>query len=407
MRVLLSLILLLFAGLSPLSPASAHTRSQSFSKWHGQENSVAFDFIVDSRRLTQLARLYDATQPLPSLLEKHLRETIQVRQDEKTCQMVKLDITLTQGGYQNAKGEFNCPDDITLGVPQISITSFHAVSPTHIHLARVGQGDSLRELVLSNRQSSFALDARQNQDRLTDFIELGFFHVLSGADHLAFLLALVFLAQGWRLAVFCITGFTLGHSLTLALAYLDVISPNEQLIESLIGLTIALAAFDIGSRRIRIDSGNEADISPSSYLPAHVPAVILATILLGICLIGSLSFWPFAGFLVLYVVADGQLPAPVKKRTLPVMASVFGLIHGAGFAGGLQHINLSAENIIAPLLGFNIGVELAQLLSLAIFLLFIRAMSKHAPHAGIWFRDLTAPLLFGLGLFWFAARLWS
>lgn len=399
MRVLLSVILLLLAG---LSPASAHTRSQSFSKWHGQENSVRFDFIVDSRRLTQLARLYDAAQPLAALLNKHLRETLKVRQNKTPCLLARLNIQLTQSGYQKAEGYFDCPDAVRDSVPEISITSFHAVSPTHIHLARVGQGNSLRELVLSNRQYSFALDAQQTQDSLTDFVELGFFHVLSGADHLAFLLALIFLAQGWRLAVFCITGFTLGHSLTLALAYLDIISPNEQLIESLIGLTIALAAFDIGNRRINSDSRHSAP----SYSQKHFPSFILGSALLVICLIGGLSLWPFAAFLVLYVIADGQLPAALKKRTLPVMACVFGLIHGAGFAGGLQHINLSAENIIRPLLGFNIGVELAQLVSLAVFLLVIRAMSKHTPHAGDWFRDLSAPLLFGLGLFWFAARLW-
>src|SRR5262249_33495871 len=76
----------------------------------------------------------------------------------------------------------------------------------------------------------------------TAYVRLGIEHILIGVDHLAFLLALLLLCRRAREVMNMVTGFTLGHSLTLTLAVLGVVTPNVSVIEALIGFTIALVA---------------------------------------------------------------------------------------------------------------------------------------------------------------------
>jgi hypothetical protein len=88
----------------------------------------------------------------------------------------------------------------------------------------------------------------------------------------------------------------------------------------------------------------------------------------------------------------------------PVIATVFGLAHGAGFAGPLLEMEIPPANLIWTLLAFNIGVELGQLTALAVFaaLLWVaRRMLKEIPPLAF---DAAAALLFALGTFWFVSR---
>ena len=138
------------------------------------------------------------------------------------------------------------------------------------------------------------------------FARLGFAHIVSldALDHLVFLLALavVYRLSDWRSLVWAVSAFTVGHSVTLALTVTNVIMLPERLIEALIPATIALTAL-----------GNIASLR-----------------------------W-------------GAQPAP---RVLLVGA--FGLIHGAGFANYLR--SMFIDSIAVPLIGFNVGVEVGQLL---------------------------------------------
>jgi hypothetical protein len=145
------------------------------------------------------------------------------------------------------------------------------------------------------------------------FVHLGFRHItdLSAMDHILFLLALAAIYRGrdWRDSLWVITAFTLGHSITLALAVTGALRIPTPLIEFLIPLTI-------------VTTGVEN------------------------------------------IVVRQRTRAPLRGRYRPVFAGVFGLVHGAGFANYLR--SLFTGSIAVPLFGFNVGIELGQLLVLAI-----------------------------------------
>lgn len=141
------------------------------------------------------------------------------------------------------------------------------------------------------------------------FFSFGIKHILEGTDHLLFLFCLLIAGGSLRHLMVVVTAFTLGHSITLALSVLGLVSLNATLIESMIALSIVLAALS-NLRAPRDDDGEEA-----------------------------------------------------RKTTTSrgVMALVFGLIHGLGFARMLLENGLSGTGVLKPLLGFNLGVEAGQL----------------------------------------------
>lgn len=147
---------------------------------------------------------------------------------------------------------------------------------------------------------------------LLTFAEFGFRHItdLDALDHILFLLVLaaIYRLTDWRQALWVVTAFTVGHSITLALAVTGVVELPTRIIEFLIPVTIVATGLD----NLRPQARGEAS-----------PAV----------------------------------------RLRPMFAGIFGLIHGAGFANYLR--SLFMDDIALPLLGFNIGIELGQIVVLA------------------------------------------
>jgi len=140
-------------------------------------------------------------------------------------------------------------------------------------------------------------------------------------DHILFLLALaaIYRPRDWRSALWVVTAFTLGHSITLALAVTGAVRLPTQLIEFLI------------------------------------PITIVATCIENI------------------VVADRQR-APMRGQYRPVFAGVFGLVHGAGFANYLR--DLFPDRIALPLFGFNVGIELGQIVVLCVAALVLLSADR-------------------------------
>ena len=381
--------------------ALAHTKSQSFSQWEiiseKEANSLKFIFSVDQRRITQLAQLYPSMD-YAALLHRHLTDTLHVIQNKTPCPLENLNVTQhTMSGYFRARGQVICPETIIASAPVITISSFTPVSPAHIHLARFSIAGENQEIVLNNARQYFVFEVRDFIDSLSAFIGLGFVHVISGLDHMIFLLALALFAATPRLAVFCITGFTLGHSLTLALAYMDIITPHEKMIEALIGLTIALTAYDI--------AGKAEKTRPLSAMLLSIGLMLICglAIYLGRLPLSTGLFFtlPLALFSYQHLSQSGQ----TKTKLFPLLTVAFGLVHGAGFAGGLKHINLDKSDILTPLVGFNLGVELAQLTALIAVYIVISSLEMRTNFRRDRFENLVAPAMFGLGLFWFAERL--
>lgn len=143
-------------------------------------------------------------------------------------------------------------------------------------------------------------------------------HILdykNGVDHILFVVALcaLYLIRDWKQVLVLVTAFTIGHSITLALATLEIIKVNYDLVEFLIPLTIFITAVSNFFK-------NENSISDRLIQPNYF------------------------------------------------FAAVFGLIHGMGFSNYLRSILGKDERIIKQLLAFNLGLELGQLIIVAVFL---------------------------------------
>jgi hypothetical protein len=132
------------------------------------------------------------------------------------------------------------------------------------------------------------------------FIAMGVEHILGGIDHLLFLVALLALARGLWQTVTIVTGFTVAHSITLSLAVLGVVDVPSRIVEPLIAASIVWVA-----------------------------------------------------------VENLLAPSGIGRRWL--IAAIFGLIHGLGFASALTELDLSRDALVRALIGFNVGVELGQI----------------------------------------------
>ncbi len=163
-----------------------------------------------------------------------------------------------------------------------------------------------------------------------------------GLDHILFLLALL-LAGGTILQLVGITsGFTLGHSITLAMSALGLVRPPPEVIEPLIALSIALVA------------------------------------------------------------AEAFFSRPGNHRWK--LAAAFGLVHGFGFAGALNELGLSTSDTFVALFGYNLGVELGQIAIVLVLAPLILLLARR-PQAHRLVVRVIAAAIFAAGLYWFAQRI--
>ena len=148
-------------------------------------------------------------------------------------------------------------------------------------------------------------DSESWREVISTYTFLGVEHILLGIDHLLFVLALLMIVPNVRTLVFMITSFTVAHSLTLGLATLGFVNVSPAPVEAVISLSILFVAVEIVHWR----QGREG----------------------------------------------------ITRRKPWIVAFLFGLLHGFGFAGALADIGLPEHAIPLALLFFNIGVEIGQL----------------------------------------------
>ncbi|MEX2205591.1 MAG: HupE/UreJ family protein [Myxococcota bacterium] len=394
------LALAVFVAASLLAfDAPAHERSQSFSSWrlHGEELGVVFS--VPAREATRLAAEGDPDLPLETLLARHLERTLGARAGDAPCTRVSGPTPLTaREGQLRVELRWGCGASRPL---RLEVASFFALAPSHVHFARLAtDDDSPVELLFSERvQARVALAASGASARGETFLGhlwLGVEHIALGPDHLAFLVALLLFAPRARDVVVIVTGFTLGHSLTLALGALGLARPEPQLVEALIGFTIALVAAE------NITSGSGDGLRVSSG------ASLLLAALAGVALLVERGPPPVLLLgLALFTLCEGRLAStPERARRLrPALTVLFGLVHGFGFAGVLLEIGLPRERLLAALLGFNLGVELGQLAFVGVFAGLAWLTRRLAPGlVAAPVRDAATAALCGVGLYWFVAR---
>ncbi len=379
--------------------ANAHERSQSFSRWRLHGESLDVVFSVPAREATRLAAADAPTLRLEALLARHLALTLGARADETACTRVSGPTVLAaREGQLRVELRLRCPEARPL---RLEVSSFFALAPSHVHFARLAtDGESPVELLFSERaQVRVALEPSQaapSGESFLGYLRLGIEHIALGPDHLAFLVALLLFAPRARDVGVIVTGFTLGHSLTLALGALGLARPDPAMIEALIGFTIALVAAENVTRA----SGDGVRVS--SFASLVLAGLALAALFVErgpppVLLLG----------LAVFTLCEGRLASTpdAARRLRPALTVLFGLVHGFGFAGVLLEIGLPRERLLAALLGFNLGVELGQLAFVAMFALaawLARRVFPMVVSAPV--REVATAALCGLGLYWFVER---
>jgi hypothetical protein len=186
---------------------------------------------------------------------------------------------------------------------------FDVLGPDYHTLARIDAPGQTTQFAFSteSRETRIELSDAGGRHGIGSFVLLGVEHILTGWDHLLFLVALLLHGGGWLSLAKIITAFTIAHSVTLALAVLDIVRLPDRLVEAVIGLSIA------------------------------------------------------------FVAAENVFMRPVVARRW-VVSFVFGLVHGFGFSSALRELGLRTQGLLLALFGFNLGVEIGQGLVVAVAL---------------------------------------
>jgi HupE/UreJ protein len=175
------------------------------------------------------------------------------------------------------------------------------------------------------------------------FVPAGIHHILIGPDHILFLIGLLLLGGGWKALLKIVTAFTIGHSITLSLAALNIVTPPPTIIEPAIALSIVFVGAD------NLVRGGGRDV-----------------------------------------------------RAL--IALTFGLVHGFGFANVLREFGLPREALGWSLFSFNVGVEIGQLFIVLLVATALALVRRRSETVGMRLAFAGSLVVIAAGTYWFVQR---
>jgi hypothetical protein len=312
--VLFSLLML---GAAPLC---AHERIGSYS------HAVV---IADGDQVNYYLNLPPATRALlqqnlgddPADLTEFFRNEIRLVTWDQECPLVQMTRAPTlQSGNTIIELNYRCPRPVT--DLKIISTAFLDFDESHTQFVRLAPPSdprqALHQAVLNETHREFHVPDVKTAgpatvERGLAFGKLGIEHLLTGYDHILFLLTVI-VGLSFIESIKAVTSFTIAHSITMALAFLGAVSLSPAVVEPLIAATIV------------------------------------------------------------YVAVENIVRTEVRRRWLWTFA--FGLVHGLGFVDALKLITVSRSELVLSLFSFNIGIELAQLAVVGLALLLLRVLRK-------------------------------
>ena len=221
---------------------------------------------------------------------------------------------------------------------------------TDVLVRSVRADGSVQVVRLTPSMPQFAFEATPGSLQVARaYTLLGVEHILRGVDHLLFVLALMLLVRDKWLLVKTITAFTVAHSVTLAAATLGWMRVSQPPVEAVIALSIVFLAAELAKQ--------------------------------------------------------GRAEAGLTVRHPWIVAFVFGLLHGFGFAGALREVGLPESDVPLALLTFNIGVELGQLLFIAGVLLVLALLGRVRTRSPAWTHAMPAYAIGTMATFWLLQRI--
>jgi hypothetical protein len=378
--------------------ARAHVRSESHSVW--EINGRHVDLVItipkiESQRLNPAGPQVD-----DAALEKYLADRIYPLNGEARCALEPPITALSAAPeYRRFDFTFTCASDRDL---QIHSAAFFDLVASHTNFAQIQNvttGDFVEELITNDHQQVQVTGGEESKLKtagILEFIRMGVMHIFTGVDHMSFLLGMVMISRRLRDLIFVVTGFTIGHSITLALAVTGILRPHAEYIDALVALTICL----IGAENLSVANGKPA------VFALGMAAVILALAVIKMLGFGDLPVLLSVGaalFTANYLMISGNLPDAGRLRM--IITLVFGLIHGFGFAAGLLELQIPPGRLAEMLVGFNIGVEIGQLtlvLGVTLLVAGLARMKWTIPRPI--FVDVASCFLVAEGLYWYVTR---
>jgi len=298
------------------------------------------------------------------VVEAYAFSRLSVLSNGKSCALNAADFLVDEhsdGSYAVLRFDADCGARAPASL-EIAYSLFFDLDPTHRGLLRFERGGGAQTGVLSPERPQLAFRPGESSAlaQFLDYLREGVWHIWIGFDHILFLLSLllpsVLILKGgeWKAAerfrttfwdVFkVVTSFTVAHSITLSLAALSVIALPSRLVESMIALSVMLAALN-------------------------------------------------------------NLKPVVAERRWAV-AFAFGLIHGFGFASVLMDLGLPQGALLLALVGFNLGVEVGQLAIVGVFLPVAYALRRGWFYRRLLFTGGSAAIAL-LALVWLAERVFD
>ncbi|MGD2054735.1 MAG: HupE/UreJ family protein [Gammaproteobacteria bacterium] len=212
-------------------------------------------------------------------------------------------------------------------------------------------GTTLTQILKPNATAFVVEGSPDSWKVMADYFVLGVEHILGGIDHLLFVLCLLLIVKGNWLLVKTITAFTIAHSITLAMATLGFVKVPQAPIEAMIALSIL--------------------------------------------------------FLAVELVKQQEGESDIAIRAPWIVAFIFGLLHGFGFAGALAEVGLPQADIPLALLMFNAGVEAGQLLFIAGVIIIIHVWKYMTRLELTWLPKVTVYAIGSTASFWVIERTMS
>ncbi|MCB1022887.1 MAG: HupE/UreJ family protein [Acidobacteria bacterium] len=283
-----------------------------------------------------------AARTSPEDLKAFTANAIKIEVDGKPLDLLENEVFIDAADGLNLRHSFG-----EVAGKEIRVTSFlpSMLSSNHVQILKlIRNNKEISRQFLTGEKNEFVFDLNDIQTPTTfgQFLTLGIKHITFGLDHLLFLFALLLVVTQFREIAKIATFFTIAHSITLALVVLNVISIPSFLVEPVIALSI------------------------------------------------------------IYVGLENIFKPDQKRRWL--VAYIFGLVHGLGFASILTEIGIGkGMAAVIPLFSFNLGVELGQFAIILLVLPFLWKLQKQAYYKTI-FVPICSILIALAGLYWFVER---
>ncbi len=393
LKASLAVLILIFSAL-----IHSHQRSESYSRidiTNGKNLTVEIDFNVQISVLSRIKSNFD--QFWESKLQEEVLNDYKVQGSCELDQGPYLRSSLTTG-YVSLRWRQVCDKDSA----EILFNLFFSEDSTHVHIATINideQPYPEKIFTVSSRSwnQSSALNKEEGSaySSFYDYLELGIKHILTGLDHIAFLIGLLLLNLKRKSLIIVITGFTIGHSITLALGALNYVTPASSFVESLIGYSIVVVAIECVASITK-----QYTLYNRYLLYSWILFILLFTFygnqkyILGLLGLGLFSYCYF-----------GLSERFHNQKLILIITMLFGLVHGFGFAGNLSSIGLMQDRFIPALIGFNLGVEVGQILLILSLFALMFLLKRLINFSAEIFRIYTASVLACLGIYWFVERL--